>query len=232
MDEADGATEAPVEERTVQVETGAAPPGQIRAYAEPNFGGDLLVVYEGNQCSKASFKPGDIKSIIQGPGSVCNYYQTVSCRADNNDPIFYQYDTRPNVEYRWYDMGDLSGKIVSFRCGVEPGPHPKLQTLDTHTGAVAVPPTLGSVQVFQEPKFGGSSQEVMAWKQCGQPLDYWSIKSLKQEQGAVCHYYQNGGCEVSNHILIRREDSRNATVEIASLGEWEGKIQSFQCDAE
>lgn len=90
--------------------------------------------------------------------------------------------------------------------------------------------TLGTVTVFTEPNFAGAETAVDAFRKCSQTFGARAIKSLKQQQGSVCHYYQSPGCTISNHVPVLRHDSTAAEWDAADLGEWAGKIESINCD--
>jgi hypothetical protein len=91
--------------------------------------------------------------------------------------------------------------------------------------------TPGAVTVFTEPNFAGAATDVEAFGRCSQAFAAGAVKSLKQQQGAVCRYYQSPGCTISNHVPVLRHDSRAAAWDAAELGEWAGKVESVKCDA-
>jgi hypothetical protein len=87
----------------------------------------------------------------------------------------------------------------------------------------------GAVTVFAAPNFTGAVTAVDAFGKCSQAFAAGAVKSLQQQQGAVCRYYQAPGCTLANHVPVLRHDSKAAPWEAADLGEWSGKIESFKC---
>ncbi|KAJ4303460.1 hypothetical protein N0V90_002355 [Kalmusia sp. IMI 367209] len=190
--------------------------GVIFAYSQPNFI-ELLTKYEGDACTPINFNYGEIKSIIQEPGSVCTYYQTLNCE-NSNHIVTIRHNTTNGQAYNWSDMGDYAGKILSFKCGTD------LQARKANLQLSDV------VTVYNAANFEGNNTKVNAWAKCSQNFNYGAIKSLKQQQGVLCHYYRSRNCMMSNHVPILRHDSKDSEWDAGELGKWSGKIQSFKCD--
>ncbi|KAL5394077.1 hypothetical protein PMIN06_007470 [Paraphaeosphaeria minitans] len=183
--------------------------------------------------------------MMQWTGNKCEFYSDDNCEWVHEKLVGdYHGELIHGVAIKWYeDMGVFNNKIKSVYCiayvdmhglgsTTMDVPSPDGQRLETVNATLVQKPsqTPGTVIVFTEPNFGGAETAVDAFGKCSQAFGAGAVKSLKQQQGAVCRYYQSPDCTLSNHVPILRHDSTGAEWDAVDLGEWQGKIESFKCD--
>ncbi|KAL1595297.1 hypothetical protein SLS60_009987 [Paraconiothyrium brasiliense] len=212
------------------------------ACSDPNFHGFCDRIYADQKCVNLPEQlNGKVSSMMQWTGYLCEYYSDDDCQYIHSKMRGdFQGATINGVAIKWFqDMGPFDDKMKSMYCKAY------VDGANTASSMASIPSTEGlskaqvdegliqtpgAVTVFNEPNFAGDKTDVEAFGKCSQTFGAGLIKSLKQQQGAVCHYYQSSGCAVSNHVAALRHDSTTAAWNAADLGEWAGKIESFQCD--
>ncbi|KAF2445447.1 hypothetical protein P171DRAFT_443109 [Karstenula rhodostoma CBS 690.94] len=210
--------------------------------SDPSFHGYCDRVYADRKCATLPEQLyGKVSSMMQWTGYMCDFYSDDNCEWQHEKLHGDYHGEQTNgVAIKWYeDMGVFNDKMKSVYCiayvdmhgTASPSmevPSPDGQRLDTLDAALIQAP--GAVTVFTEPKFAGVGLPVTALEECSPTSNAGLIKSLKQQQGAVCHYYQSPGCAISNHVPALRHDSTATQWDAADLGEWAGKIESFICE--
>ncbi|CAI6335017.1 unnamed protein product [Periconia digitata] len=96
-------------------------------------------------------------------------------------------------------------------------------------GSITDTTSSGTITTCSEPDFLGSCTAVDVLNKCSNNFASGAIKSLTQDQGAVCTYYRDTGCAAGNHSPSKRVDSGAGVFEWRDMGEWAGKVLSFKC---
>ncbi|KAJ4347331.1 uncharacterized protein N0V89_011272 [Didymosphaeria variabile] len=210
------------------------------ACSDPNFHGFCDRIYADQKCVNLPEQlNGKVSSMMQWTGYACDYYSDDDCQFIHSKMRGdFHGETINGVAIKWFqDMGPFDDKMKSAYCkayvdgantasipSVEEGwPHGETLTADLIQ-------TPGAVTVFSKPNFAGDKTYVNAFAKCSRTFGWGTINSLKQEQGAVCRYYQSKGCFISNAVPVLRHDSTTAAWDAADLGAWALRIQSFRCD--
>lgn len=166
--------------------------------------------------------------MMQRTNYFCEFYSADNC-VSTGETLQGDYEGAQidGVGIKWIeDVGGFDNKMKSVYCVVYPHGGSATRRGMGDAGAY----TAGIVSVFTEKGFGGVETVVDAYGKCSGAFGAGGIKSLRQEQGCVCHYYRSGDCTIENHVAVLRHDSGDAAWEAADLGEWAGKIGSFECD--